>query len=56
VAGTYNKAIYLDERRDALERWGAHVMSIVSGKPAAAKVVRLRRIRAESRKGRTGGR
>jgi integrase len=56
VAGTYNKAIYLDERRDALERWGAHVTSIVSGKPPMAKVVRLRRIRAESRKGRTGGR
>ena len=40
VAGTYNKAIYLDERRDALERWGAHVMSIVSGKPATAKLRR----------------
>jgi integrase len=53
VAGTYNKANYLDERRDALERWGAHVMSIVSGKPATAK---LKRPIAESRKGRTGGR
>jgi integrase len=27
VAGTYNKALYLDERRRALERWGAHVWS-----------------------------
>jgi integrase len=53
VAGTYNKAIYLDERRDALERWGAHVTSIVSGKPA---MVKLRRAIEGSRKGRTGGR
>ncbi|MGU3495954.1 tyrosine-type recombinase/integrase [Xanthobacteraceae bacterium A53D] len=30
VAGVYNKAVYLAEKRDALERWGAHVMSIVS--------------------------
>ena len=47
VAGTYNKAIYLDERRDALERWGAHVMSIVNGKPATVK---LRRTIGGSRK------
>jgi integrase len=56
VAGIYNKAIYLDERRDALERWGAHVMSIVSGNSAMAKVMKLRRTIQGSRKGRTGGR
>jgi integrase len=43
VAGTYNKALYLQERRDALERWGAHIMALVSGKPVEGKVVRLRR-------------
>jgi integrase len=43
VAGTYNKAMYFNERRRALERWGEHVEAIVSGKPAKAKVVDLRR-------------
>jgi len=38
VAGTYNKALYLDERRRALERWGAHIMELVTGKRAKAKV------------------
>ena len=33
VAGVYNKALYLDERRDALERWGAHIIKLVTGKP-----------------------
>jgi integrase len=42
VAGTYNKAIYLEERRRALERWGAHIMELVTGKPAKASVVDLR--------------
>jgi integrase len=32
VAGVYNQAEYLDERRDALERWGAHIMELVTGK------------------------
>jgi integrase len=47
VAGTYNKAIYLEERRRALERWGAHLMQLVSGKPSKATVVKLRRATAE---------
>ena len=29
VAGTYNKALYLAERRAALEQWAAHLMSLV---------------------------
>jgi integrase len=41
VAGTYNKAIYLEERRRALERWGAHIMTLI-GKPTKARVVDLR--------------
>jgi integrase len=43
VAGIYNKALYLDERRRALERWGEHIIALVSGKPVKAKVVNLRR-------------
>src|SRR5215831_13068378 len=39
VAGVYNKALYLEERRRALERWGAHIMGLVTGKPAKAKIV-----------------
>jgi integrase len=45
VAGTYNQAIYLDERWRALARWGAHIMAIVSGVPVTAAVVSLRRKR-----------
>ena len=43
VAGVYNKALYLDERRRALERWGEHIAAIVSGKAPDAQVVPLRR-------------
>ena len=41
VAGTYNKALYLEERRRALERWGAHIMGVVTGKHMKAPVVDL---------------
>jgi integrase len=41
VAGTYNKALYIEERRRALERWGAHLMELVTGKPAKGKIVGL---------------
>jgi len=41
VAGTYNKAIYLEERRRALDLWGAHIMELVTGKPAKGRVVDL---------------
>jgi integrase len=37
VAGTYNKAIYLAERRDALDRWGEHIMALV-GKPTKTRM------------------
>jgi integrase len=43
VRGVYNKALYLDERRRALERWGAHIETLVSGKPVKARVVNLPR-------------
>jgi integrase len=32
VAGVYNKALYLDERRNALWLWGRHVAALVEGK------------------------
>jgi len=41
VAGIYNKAAYLAERRQALELWGAHVVALVEG--LATKVVPMRR-------------
>ena len=43
VAGVYNKADYLDERRRALEKWADHVEGIVTGKRPAAQLVRLRK-------------
>ena len=33
VAGIYNRAVYLDERRRALERWADHVVATVTGIP-----------------------
>jgi integrase len=41
VAGVYNRAIYAEEKAEALARWGAHVGQLVTGKPA--KVVHLRK-------------
>jgi integrase len=31
VAGTYNRAAYAAEKRQALELWGAHVLALVNG-------------------------
>ena len=33
VAGVYNKALYLDERRRALERWGEHILRSCPARP-----------------------
>jgi len=41
VAGTYNRAMYAEERKTALERWAAHVEGIVTVKPG--NVITLRR-------------
>jgi integrase len=43
VAGVYNKALYLEERRRALEQWGAHIMGLTGTPAKAPKVVKLRR-------------
>jgi integrase len=41
VAGTYNKALYLGERRQALELWGEHILALVEGRDS--NVVPMRR-------------
>lgn len=33
IAGVYNKAVYAPEKKAALERWAAHVETLVTGKP-----------------------
>jgi len=42
VVGIYQRHDFAGEKRAALEKWAAHVESIVSDKPAKAKVVKLR--------------
>jgi integrase len=39
VAGTYNRAAYAQEKRQALEQWAAHVEALVEGRKAAASNV-----------------
>jgi integrase len=39
VAGIYNRATYLPEKRQALDMWAAHIEALVSGKPASNVVV-----------------
>ena len=41
VAGTYNRAQYLDECSRALARWAEHVLALVEGRES--KVVTLQR-------------
>jgi len=36
VAGTYNRSELMDERKEALERWAAHVVGIVAPLPENA--------------------
>ena len=40
IAGTYNKAVMLPERKAALERWAVHVAALVDGRKPA-KVITL---------------
>jgi integrase len=44
IAGVYNKAQYLDERRRALQRWADHIEHLISGKKPDV-VVKLRKRR-----------
>jgi integrase len=41
VAGTYNRAEYIVEKRRALERWADYVDAVVTGQPTTTKIVRL---------------
>jgi hypothetical protein len=45
VGGVYNKALYLDQRRAALERWAAHVMQLAGSADEAStdNVVSIRK-------------
>lgn len=36
VAGTYNLYAYFPEKKDALERWAAHIAGLISDQPASA--------------------
>jgi integrase len=42
VAGVYNVAEYIDEKRRALERWAEYIDAVVTGKSVKAQIVRLR--------------
>jgi integrase len=44
IAGTYNRSELLTERREALERWSAHIAGLVSGE-TSDKVVAMPRKR-----------
>ena len=35
VAGVYNRALYLEERRQALDAWAQHLLALVAAKPGA---------------------
>jgi hypothetical protein len=48
AAGIYNKALYRDERRRALERWAQHVAGVVVGR-VDDKVVAMRGRRRRAR-------
>jgi integrase len=40
VAGTYNRALYWPEKRQALDLWAAHIESLLEGRPASNVVSR----------------
>ncbi len=37
VAGTYNRALYLDQRREALEKYAGHIKGLARAKLAVVK-------------------
>ena len=42
MAGTYNKALYAAERRQALDLWAAHVAALVEGRTSNVVPLRAR--------------
>jgi integrase len=45
VAGIYNRSAYAEQKRIALEKWAAHVETLIGGNKKAAAVVKLPRRR-----------
>jgi integrase len=43
VAGVYNRAGYLPEKKAALERWAAHIAGLVEGGPSSVVPLRVQR-------------
>ena len=43
VTGRYDTHHYLNEKRSALERWGAHLERVISGKTAPSNIIELQR-------------
>jgi integrase len=43
VAGTYNRAAYLPEKKAALERWAVHIAGLVEGGPSSVVPLRVQR-------------
>jgi integrase len=43
IVGVYQRFDYLDEKRDALQRWANHVEQLVTGKPATVVSLRSKR-------------
>jgi hypothetical protein len=43
IAGTYNKAEYIDEKRRALGSYAEWIDGVISGVPSNAKVINLRK-------------
>src|SRR6266404_2696266 len=48
IKGVYDQHDYLDEKRDALQLWGARLRGIVEPAPAASNVISLRSSNAEA--------
>ena len=45
IVGIYQRHDWADEKRAALDAWGAHVMALVDGRAPQANVVPLQRAR-----------
>jgi hypothetical protein len=54
VAGVYNKALYLAERRQALELWGEHVLALVGRAHSVVPIRIAGRSWARARTGEAG--
>ncbi|MCA8254823.1 integrase arm-type DNA-binding domain-containing protein [Burkholderia sp. AU31624] len=46
VAGVYNHALYMPERRAALEMWARHIENLMNPSPTGAKVIEMQAVRS----------